>query len=843
MEKFTSNNSFCKKCKLYEGIKSPCMRGRGNINAKILILGEAPGKLENEQGVPFVGKSGQFFQEKINSIGLDCFISNAVRCWPHDGDKNKTPTPKEIEYCKPFTLDLIDTMKPKVILAVGKIALQQLIKTNMNMEVAHGKCFYYPELNTTIIPTFHPAYLLRTRDQRLIKAFMDDLWIARNKASEPESRKILSTPVSLSDPIEIKKYLEYLLTVPSFSVDLETTGLRHRYDRITDISFCAEIGKGVHIKWTDVVPEYEELLKKVLSGTNEKVLHNCQFDRLMLHAVGIPIESPTFDTLLAHHTLTMSYEGGTARSLYALKTMAWFMTSEGGYESILEPLGGIKGIQTKVAKVNENIKSEQTFLFDEKDGIRLDLTIDPEIDKHLLELYEKVNKRKEEQIKNMNLEPLHYYAAMDADVTYRIYKYLKPKIDKDYEYVFYNIIMPLNKVITLIKDTGVKLDVAHVNSMIAENKKEEEKLENEIYKKLDYKFNINSVDQLRDVVYNRLKIPIDQRFITERGGQPSTDERALSYFSNKAPVLKKILEYRGLQKQTNTYFEGFKNFLDLETGRIYPEYLQFSTATGRLSAVEPALHTVPRDNRIRRMIIPDEGCKLISCDLSQIELRILAMIAEDKAMIQAFESGHDFHTHTACTMFHIDIDKFDKINPQHKEARDSAKGVNFGLVYQSSAGSLANRLNISIAKADEFMRKFFTTYPSVFKWFTYIKQFAIQHGYVDTLYGRKRYLPYLYSSVKNLREGALRQAVNTVIQSVAGDVCFIGLIRLHQWLDKHKMKSKIIGTIHDSILIESPYDEVDNVAANISNLMTKDIPRITIELKADVDILDRWEKK
>jgi hypothetical protein len=128
----------------------------------------------------------------------------------------------------------------------------------MNMEVAHGKCFYYPELNTTIIPTFHPAYLLRTRDQRLIKAFMDDLWIARNKASEPESRKILSTPVSLSDPIEIKKYLEYLLTVPSFSVDLETTGLRHRYDRITDISFCAEIGKGVHIKWTDVVPEYEE---------------------------------------------------------------------------------------------------------------------------------------------------------------------------------------------------------------------------------------------------------------------------------------------------------------------------------------------------------------------------------------------------------------------------------------------------------------------------------------------------------------------------------------------------------------------------------------------------------
>ena len=229
-------------------------------------------------------------------------------------------------------------------------------------------------------------------------------------------------------------------------------------------------------------------------------------------------------------------------------------------------------------------------------------------------------------------------------------------------------------------------------------------------------------------------------------------------------------------------------------------------------------------------------------DLSQVELRILSMVAEDQNMIYAFNSGHDFHTYTACIMFDIPLDKFDKQNKEHNEKRSAAKSINFGIVYQMRAESLAAQLGISNEKAFAFMKRFFSTYPKVNQWILNIKAFAKAHGYVENIYGRRRYLPYIYSSDDFVREGAERQAVNTPIQSSAGDVCFIGMTRFQNWLDDKNSQSRIIGTVHDSVLTETPEDEIDDVVEMLPKFMTQDIPRITVELKADVDVLDKWQK-
>jgi DNA polymerase-1 len=242
------------------------------------------------------------------------------------------------------------------------------------------------------------------------------------------------------------------------------------------------------------------------------------------------------------------------------------------------------------------------------------------------------------------------------------------------------------------------------------------------------------------------------------------------------------------------------------------------------------------------MIIPSPGHKIVISDLGQIELRILAMIADDTNMIRAFSSGLDLHAYTACLMFGIPLDKFDKKIKEHDDKRTAAKTINFAIVYQSRAESLAESLGIHVDSARDFMNKFFRAYPKVQQWIDYIKAFARANGYVETIYGRRRYLPNIKSSDQFVREGAERQSVNSPVQGSSGDVCFIGMIRFQEWLDANNKKTKIIGTVHDSILTEAPDEEVEEIAVMLPKIMTTDIPRITIDIKADVDILQKWKK-
>lgn len=821
------DNSYCKKCGLYKNAVNPYIEGRGNKDSKLLIVGESPGANEDKEGAPFVGKAGQILQTRLNRFGIDCFITNAVSCRSMDADgKNKTPVPTNIKCCNPFTVKLIKEIQPRVILTLGKIAMDQILNNlNINIGVVRGKQFYHPEYNAIIIPTYHPMYLGYAQDKLFYNQFEDDILLAHKLSHEPATRFLPSCPMSLKDPIEIENYLKSLLHVPVFSWDLETDGLDPTKNKITDISFCKEIGIGVHVSWKDMLPFFE-LLKEVMENSSSiKVLHNASFDVGFLRVLGIYPQNVSFDTMLAEHTLTMSVEGSQTKGLYRLKTLAWFYTPLGGYEDVLGEGGIVEAQQKKKLKLTVKKKKE----VEDTPPSELDLLANLVVDSKL------------KKLEDTGLDRVAYYSALDSDVTFRVYQKQKSLIQEKYKNVFYDIIMPLNAVLLIMQENGIKFDIYYMEEVKKENNIAAQEKAQEFFDKVKEEFDINSSKQLNEIVFKKLKIKPDDRFKTPKGA-PSLNEEALNFYKDKYPILENILEYRKIQKQTSTYIDGFRKYINDETWRAHPSYLQHSTASGRLSVVNPPIQTIPRDNRIRNMVIADDDKVLIIADLGQIELRMLAMIAQDHRMIKAFETGLDLHTATACNIFNIDPEDFDKTNPKHSELRSYAKTINFGIVYLMSPNALAQQLDLSIDDAETFIKKFYQAYPNIKIWTDSVIRMAHEQKYVETIFGRRRYLPFIDSGVMYERGKAERQAVNTIIQGSAADINNIALIRFQKWIEKSQSKSKLIACVHDSIIVETPREEIEVVQFELNKCLTENMPNITIPLVADIEVMERWKK-
>lgn len=952
-------NTFCNTCGLYAEVHSPALLGRGSDNPEVMIFGEACGKNEDEKGIVFVGDSGQELDSCLASAGYeDSFyrIENAVKCRPTSVStdrqgritkSNRTPTPKEVQCCKPHSIRLIRKYKPKVIVTLGAIPLSQILPVDVSLNLARGRSYFHSQLNCYVIPTYHPSYLLRTHDAQYKKELIEDLKFAKQLALLGTPRKIQKNLRSLKDPLDIKEYLNELNTSKEFSCDLETTGLNHRKDRITDINLCCEIGKGVHIDWQLMVPFYEDLKSIMENPSIGKVCHNGKFDIKFLRAIGILVKNYAFDTMTGYHTLTMSFEG-EGKGLYTLKNLAGILTTEGGYDVIMDEFGGISNYQKakynidtlkkkktakeKVVKekaikaptvtkantpiactpdittntlfdcdtptVTSNVLDKFKHLSTDKDtsvidqfsvraetralvraekanvAIRMleekiqeqekvltrvitpDVAVSPiqEFDGLLESELQECSTYIEDCIKKdaetNKLTPLEYYSAMDADVTLRCKYKIEQELEKypKQKWVYNNLIMPLSNVLLRMEENGLLLDFDHMNKIREENVKECERLTKKLYDKAGYEFNIDSNDDLRHFIYEHLKIPVDPEYMTAGGKsgnkKPSTDVDAIEHFAKKHAILKHIVEYRKLQKETNTYIDGWMKIADPTTHRVYPSFLQHTAATGRLSSANPNAQNVPRSDRIRNMVIAPEGSKLISCDLSQAELRILALISQDTRMLEAFNSGMDFHAMTACLMFRIDPKDFDKENnPTHAKYRTVSKTVNFGVAYGRGPQSLVEQLGISLEEAKNFIETFFKTYKHAKQWMDDTQAFAMRYGYVETLHGRRRYLPSAFSSNDALRSRALRQAINTPIQGTASDCACFGLIKMQDYLDaRPELKSMLVGVVHDEILVEAPDAEVETIVGILPKFMTEDIPLVTIPLEADAKILQKWSK-
>lgn len=1010
-------NTFCYQCGLYNTAKSPVLMGRGDETPDILFLSDIPTINEDTQGQTFTGELSRELETNIalvNLCGLTYRFEYAVKCKPVKESKDKlgntllssrVPTIKEINFCKPHTIKLILKYKPKVIITLGPIPFNQLVKTDVSHNLARGRAYLHPQFNCYIIPTHHPLVLLKSHDYQHKKEFMDDLQLAKKLAKQGLPRPIVKKPASLKDPLEIKSYIDKLKTVTEFSCDLETTGLNHRMDRITDINLCCELGCGTHIDWQLAIPFYEDI-KNIMEDANiKKYFHNGKFDIKMLRAIGIFVKNYAFDTMTGYHTLTMSFEG-EGKGLYSLKNISWILTNEGGYETIMDEFGGISKyqqvkykpetvtskkrskkidlitidvkdvdnpiIETNTAEetteeISVNVEPsiieptivttrviekpiiekpkvmvrqpiyDSTSLFDcntseksnqvsqdildkfshipvqqdtslisqyadnaqkrlqerdakkalaqlllaerekrreeflaqksakalvkkepkiyaRKDVVKKEIKnypipIDTSLEEELQLCDAYVDNYIQQEIDSYNLTPLEYYSAMDADVTLRCAYKIQAELNKNpkQQWLYDNLIMPLSNVLIRMEENGLLLDFDHMRKIREDNINDCDKLAKKLYAKAGYEFNIDSPDDLRHFIYDHLKIPVDSKYMTAGGKsgnkKPSTDVDAIEHFAKKYPILKHIVEYRKLQKETSTYIDGWINLADPNTHRVYPSFLQHTTATGRLSSANPNAQNVPRADKIRNMIIAPEGSKLISCDLSQAELRILALISQDQKMLEAFNSGMDFHAITACSMFKIDPKTFNKEDSQHSKYRNIAKTINFGIAYGRGPMSIAEQINISMQEAQTFIDIFFKTYRQAKQWMEDTQAFALKHGYVETLHGRRRYLPSIFSSNDNIRSRAMRQAINTPIQGTASDCACFGLIKMQDYLDNHlELKSLIVGIIHDEILIESPNNEIDIITSVLPGFMTVDIPYITIPLEADYKITQKWSK-
>ena len=564
--------------------------------------------------------------------------------------------------------------------------------------------------------------------------------------------------------------------------DTETDGPDPVRAQLVGIALSATAGSGYYIPVNvdGGLDEKEviDLIRPIFENQDStKIAHNYKFDYMMLSKAGIEIKGKAFDTMVA------------------------------------------------------------AYLVDATQKLKMD-----ELSKGLLNykpvpIEELIGKGKK-QITMADLAPedVYLYACEDADITLRLYEILSEQLKKDeLEEIAYQVDYPLMEVLADMEYKGIKLDT----EMLAEFSKELEsdlrELEAEIYEKAGEEFNINSPQQLGVILFEKLDLPAGKKTKT---GQYSTAESVLTKLAPKYEMPSLILDYRQLTKLKSTYVDALPALINPETGRVHTDFNQSVAATGRLASSNPNLQNIPirtaRGREIRKAFIAEGGFKLMSADYSQVELRVIAHIAKDEAMIQAFKNDEDIHSRTAKEIFNLD--SIDEVTPDH---RRKAKEVNFGIPYGVSAYGLASRLGIENSEGKDMIDQYFERFPNILNYINDTKAFAREHAYVKTMMGRRRYIPDIKSGNWNVRGFAERTAINMPIQGTAADIIKLAMINIHHWLKENNKKSKMLLQVHDELIFEIHESELDEVPAKIRELMESAV-ELDVPLKVDAGIGENW---
>ena len=429
-----------------------------------------------------------------------------------------------------------------------------------------------------------------------------------------------------------------------------------------------------------------------------------------------------------------------------------------------------------------------------------------------------------------------YIQTIKDKVSYELYNYLWEKVSKDENIikVYKNIEMPLVPILSNIERNGVLVESKTLNKLSKELDSELKTIEKKCFKITEKEFNLNSPKQLQEILYEDLKIPISKKTPT---GKPSTDEDTLQYLSESYDLPRLILDYRSLNKLKTGYTDKLPLQISKITGRVHTSYQQAVTSTGRLSSTEPNLQNIPiksaQGKKIRNAFIADKGKKIFAADYSQIELRIMAHLSGDKNLLKAFKNKIDIHSFTASEIFGVDVNKVSS------EDRRSAKAINFGLIYGMSSFGLSKQLGISIPEAKDYMDIYFNRYPKIKSYMLEKKTFAKQHGYVETLLGRKLYLPEINSKQAQRRSYAERTAINAPVQGTAADIIKIAMIEIDKWLAEKKSMTKMIMQVHDELVFEISENDIDSEIEDIVNLMQNCIT-LDLPLEVNFGIEDNW---
>ncbi|GHU87443.1 DNA polymerase I [Bacteroidia bacterium] len=538
------------------------------------------------------------------------------------------------------------------------------------------------------------------------------------------------------------------------SFDTETTGIDPLTVELVGMSFAVDEGEAFYLP----VPENPEEAKKLVGQFKQvlesdkilKIGQNVKYDIIVLRKYGIDVKGPLFDTMIAHYLINPELRHNMD---YLAETYLSYQTVH------IEELIGAKG-------------------------------------------------KNQLNMRQVPLNEISDYASEDADITLKLKNIFEKKIEENnLKQLFYDIEMPLVKVLADIEFTGVGLDAEALKLSSQELTAQLIDLENEICKMAGMVFNINSAKQVGEVLFDRMKI-IDKAKKTKTG-QYTTNEEVLESLRSKHPIVGKLLEYRGLKKLLSTYIDALPSLINPNDGKIHTTFNQTVTSTGRLSSTNPNLQNIPiRDaegKEIRRAFIPDYDCVFFSADYSQIELRIMAHLSEDRNMIKAFNSGQDIHAATAAKIYKIPI------GDVTRDMRRKAKTANFGIIYGISVFGLADRLSIPRSEAKELIDGYFETYPDVKKYMDESIEKARRNGYVETLFHRKRYLTDINSRNAIVRGYAERTAINAPIQGSAADIIKVAMVRIYNRFQSEKIQSKMILQVHDELNFNVLNDEMETV--------------------------------
>lgn len=523
--------------------------------------------------------------------------------------------------------------------------------------------------------------------------------------------------------------------------------------------------------------EFLEKLKPILKKT--KIIgHNIKYDYKILRLSGFEMDNVYFDTLVAAYLLSQ-----TDRSL-KLDDLAY---SELGYR--MQPIEELIGKKGKGQLSMEDV----------------------------------------------SLEKISYYSCEDADYTYRLYNKYKSELTKEkFSDLFDRVEMPLVRVLSEMELSGIEIDTDFLKEFGKSLKKKIDALTKKIYKCCDYEFNINSPLQLKEVLFDKLDISTKGLKKGKTGFSTAAPE--LLKMQGIHPVIDMIIEYRELSKLQSTYVESLISQVD-KNNRIHTNFNQAVTATGRLSSSDPNLQNIPirteLGREIRRAFVAKRGYRLISADYSQIELRVVASLSSDEKMIKSFNMREDIHARTAAEIFNK------KLEEVSKSERRKAKEVNFGVIYGLGARGLSQRTDMNYTQAKEFIDRYFDLYKSIKKYLDKTKEFAHKNMYVQTLFGRRRYIAEINSGVQMIQAAAERVAINMPVQGTAADLMKMAMIKIDRELPKISQEAKMLLQVHDEVVIEVPNSDVDCVSQMVKDIM-EDIFKLKVPIRVEISCAKNW---
>ncbi len=736
-------------------------------------------KVDNIPGVPGVGeKTAKALLTGIG--GLDALYDNLDDIAPLGFRGSKTMAKKLLDNKEAAYMSYkLATIKLDVELDVKPDELRKGVPDTDALTELFGKLQFRRWLTE----------MLEGSDGRIVADEKSGNAPAEKKAVAPTIDR--SGYEIILDEAAFNPWLEQLKAAKAFAFDTETDGLDYMTANVVGVSFAIEEGKAAYVPvahdYLDAPAQLDRdwvlaQLKPLLEDPNQaKIGQNLKFDASIVARYGIEMQGIVFDTMLESYVFN-SVVGRHDMDSLALRYLEHKNIS-------FEEIAG-KG------------KKQLTF-------------------------------------NQIDLAQAGPYAAEDADITLRLHNALYPKVEADekLKHVFETIEMPLVPVLSRMERTGVYVDSMLLGAQSTEIAARLDELEKKAFEIADQEFNLSSPKQLQAILFEKMGLPVLKK---TPSGTPSTNEEVLQELALDYPLPKLILEYRGLAKLKSTYTDKLPKMVNPATGRVHTSYHQAVTATGRLSSSDPNLQNIPVRNeegrRIRQAFVAQSGYKILAVDYSQIELRIMAHLSGDKALLDAFRHGKDIHAATAAEILGLDIEQVSS------EQRRRAKAINFGLIYGMSAFGLAKQLDMGRNEAQDYMNVYFERYPGVLEYMESTRNTASEKGYVETLFGRRLYLPDIKSRNGLRRKAAERAAINAPMQGTAADIIKLAMIAVDHWVQQQPQDEvRLLMQVHDELVFEVKESALESVTTEVKALMeqaaTLDVPLI-----ADAGFGDNWDQ-